>query len=233
MKRPYVRLNMASSVDGKITSSRREKLTLGSPEDRATMEDLRVKADGVLIGGGTLRDEDPVLAVADARKIVQRRAVKGNDQPINVVVSSSLNFPIEGSRFFTSTHTTKVVCTTESADPRKLKQLRAHARVLTLTAAESGRVDVEEMLAEMLGMGIEQLLLEGGGELNFEMLKAGLIDEVFLTLFPAIIGGAMTPTTFEGVGFAGDEVRGLTLRSIRHNEYGEIFLNYTVNDPHR
>ncbi|RMH72994.1 MAG: RibD family protein [Gemmatimonadetes bacterium] len=231
MKRPFIRLNMASSIDGKITTVQRDTIHLGSAEDRALMEELRADADAVLIGSGTLIDEDPRLLVEHPGRIAQREALKGNPQPMNMVVSSTLNFPIENSRFFTRDAVKKVVFTTPQADERQREALKDVATVITVPATATGHVDVVEMVQRMPDLGIQQLLLEGGGILNFAMLRANLIDEIYLTLCPLVIGGATAQTTFEGAGFSHEMIRRLQLRSLRVNEVGELFLRYAVQPP--
>lgn len=226
MKRPLITLNMASSIDGKITTARRDKFGLGSEEDRAMMETLRAKVDAVLIGKGTLIDEDPPLLLRQSELIAQRKESKKNAHPINMVAASSLNFNIEDSAFFNHPQTEKIVFTTTNNDPQQMKTLETYATVIATPTNSEGRVDLVKMVRRMPELNIHHLLLEGGGELNFAMLEAGLIDEIYLTLCPMVIGGSTAPTTFEGEGFRREMIRHLTLKSYRVNQHGEIFLQY-------
>ena len=98
--RPFVFMNAATSIDGKLTTAARDLHGFGGPEDRALMEDLRAEADAVMIGAGTLREEDPPLLVRAAEKVDRRRDAGKPDQPDGVVVSRSLDFRVAGSRFF-------------------------------------------------------------------------------------------------------------------------------------
>ena len=99
-ERPFIFLNMASSIDGKITTREREKFRFASDDDRDLMQELRSRADAVLIGRGTLSDEDPRLVLTDPVHIARRRELKGSAQPTKVLASATLDFPIEDSRFF-------------------------------------------------------------------------------------------------------------------------------------
>ncbi len=227
-ERPFVSLNMASSIDGKITTREREKFRFGSDEDRDLMQQLRSRADAVLIGRGTLFDEDPRLVLTDPGHIARRRQLKGSPQPIKVLTSASLDFPVEDSRFFTCPESEKIVFTTADADPAAIQRLQRFARVVQIPATAGGRVDLEQVVRAMPELGIEHLLLEGGGILNFAMLEADLIDEIYLTLCPVVIGGAGAQTTFEGAGFTRETARRLSLQSLRMNKGGEIFLHYAV-----
>jgi 5-amino-6-(5-phosphoribosylamino)uracil reductase len=226
--RPLVTLNVAESVDGKIAPVDGGKVNFGSAEDRAQMEALRAEADGVLIGCGTLRAEDPPLLIRDPDVRERRLAAKGSPHPRNITVCSILPEHLAGMRFFQSPETEKLVFTTERT-PAGLRQAAVrYARVEVVPHDESGRVDVVEVLRRLPPLGIGHLLLEGGGELNFSMLQAGLIDELYLTVCPFVFGGRTAPTSFDGAGFTRDQVRKLALRSQRVSTRGEVFLRYDV-----
>lgn len=230
MDRPYVVLNMASSLDGKITTRKREVFSLGSAEDRALMNELRAGADAVLIGAGTLLDEDPPLLVSDPILQARRGRERGAPHPLNVLVSASLDLDPAVSRFFNCASTERLVFTTKSAPGERARAAAQRADVCVVPQGSRGRVDLDAMLAELSRRGIEHLLLEGGGTLNFSMLKAGFIDEICLTLCPLIIGGQSAPTTFEVAGFLRASMRRLELSTSRISEAGEVFLRYWVKD---
>ncbi len=228
MTRPWVTLNMASSIDGKITTPSRDSFSLGSEEDRALMEWLRCEHDAVLVGAGTVRDEDPPLLLRDPALASRRRALRGAEHPVNVVASASLDLTIAGTRFFECPDTQRVVLTTEAAPAARRREAEARARVHVLPSAADGRIDLHAAMQALAAEGVERLLLEGGGVLNFAMLTAGLIDQIRLTLCPLIIGGADTRTSFEGAGFERAEIARLRLESSRVNVHGEVFLCYGV-----
>ena len=228
MKRPFVSLNMASSLDGKITTFEKEKVRFGSDEDRESMENLRSKVDAILIGKDTLLADDPPLILRIPKFIEQRRELKNNAQPFNIVVSSTLDIPIEDSDFFREKSTPKIVFTTEAADQDKIDRLQPYTQVIIIPTNADGQVDLTSMVEKMADLGIDHLLLEGGGTLNFAMLNAGIIDEIYLTLCPFIIGGYSAPTTFDGKGFPKEFVRKLSLEEHRVGQLGEMFLKYSV-----
>ena len=228
MNRPHVFVNMASSIDGKITTRNREVFSLGSSEDRSMMELLRERADAVLVGAGTIRDEDPPLLIRNDVRQRRRESAKGAAHPINVVVSGSLDFKVEGSRFFSSGETKRIVYTGRGVDPVRVKSVSARADLVEVERDENGSPVLSAILADLHRRGVRELLLEGGGTLNFAMMNAGLVDEVYLTLCPIVIGGKGAPTTFGGAGFLREDIRKLTLVSSRVNKRGELFLHYRV-----
>jgi 5-amino-6-(5-phosphoribosylamino)uracil reductase len=226
--RPFVTLNVAESADGKLAPIDGGKINFGSAEDRAQMEALRADADGVMIGSGTLRAEDPPLIIRDPAVRAGRIAAKGSPHPRNITICSTLPDHLASMNFFRSPETEKLVFTTERT-PRELRESAseyAHVEVVPLDS--SGRADLIEVLKRLPSLGIRHLLLEGGGELNFSMLEAGLIDEIYLTVCPFVFGGRSAPTSFDGAGFARAHVRKLALKSHRISASGEIFVRYDV-----
>jgi 5-amino-6-(5-phosphoribosylamino)uracil reductase len=226
--RPFVALNVAESADGKLAPIDGGKINFGSLEDRAQMEALRALADGVLIGGGTLRAEDPPLLIRDPAVRDRRTATKGSPHPRNITVCSVLPENVEEMNFFRSSETEKLVFTTERTRTALRDAASRYAQIEVVPLDVAGRVNVVEVLRKLPLMGVHYLLLEGGGELNFSMLEAGLIDEIYLTVCPFIFGGRTAPTSFDGAGFTREHVRKLALKTHRQSVSGEIFLHYEV-----
>jgi 5-amino-6-(5-phosphoribosylamino)uracil reductase len=226
--RPFVTLNVAESADGKLAPIDGGKINFGSADDRAQMEALRAQADGVLIGGGTLRAEDPPLIIRDPTIRDRRAAAKGSPHPRNITVCSVLPKNLAKMNFFRSPETEKLVFTTERTPPTLREAAARYARIEVVALDKSGRVDLIEVLRKLATLGVRHLLLEGGGELNFSMLDAGLVDEIYLTICPFIFGGRTAPTSFDGAGFAREHVRKLALKSHRLSTSGELFLRYDV-----
>ncbi len=226
--RPFVRLNVAESVDGKLAPVNSGKVNFGSDDDRSEMENFRAEADGVIIGGGTLVAEDPPLIIRNAEVIARRLAAKGSRHPKNICVCGSLPPNLTEMRFFTNTETEKLVFTTSRTPSNLIELARRYAQVELIPLNASGRVDLVEVVRSLPAYGVNTLLLEGGGELNFSMLEAGFVDEVCITLAPFIFGGRSAPTSFDGVGLTFENVRKLSLKSYRVTPQGEVFLRYDV-----
>jgi 5-amino-6-(5-phosphoribosylamino)uracil reductase len=226
--RPFISLNVAQSADGKIAPVDGGKINFGSAEDRAQMEALRFEADAVLIGGGTLMAEDPPLLIRDAAVQSARIAAKGAPHPINMTVCSLLPAGLAGMSFFNHPETEKVVFTTERTPSDLIAAARRLARVEVVPLAPNGQVDLVEVVRRMPSLGIRHLLLEGGGELNFSMISADLVDEMYLTICPFLFGGRTAPTPVDGAGFPRSHVRKLVLKSHRAGTYGELFLHYAL-----
>jgi riboflavin-specific deaminase-like protein len=226
--RPLVTMNVAESADGKIAPVDGGKVNFGGDEDRMQMELLRAEADAVLIGGGTLLTEDPPLLIRDPALRERRRTARGTPHPLNVTVCSSLPPRLASMSFFLHPETEKLVFTTERTAPDLIEVAARLARVEVVALDSTGRVDVVEVVRRLSTLGVRHLLLEGGGELNFSMLRSGLVDEVYLTICPFLFGGRTAPSPVGGEGLPREQVRKLSLKSHRVGTHGEVFLRYDV-----
>lgn len=226
--RPQTYLNLAISVDGKITTADRGLHGFGGPEDRDLMDELRARADAVMIGAATLREEDPLLWVRSPERLARRQAEGRPGQPWNVIVSQSLQLgDIEHSKFFQTPGFRRVVVTGENHPEAEVARVKPFAEVLAVPLMDGG-LDLHLATEQLYAMGVRKLLLEGGGTLNFAMMKQGLVDELYLTLCPLVFGGDTAPTAVGGSGFAFDRVPRLDLLETKPGGDGLIFLRYRV-----
>jgi riboflavin-specific deaminase-like protein len=223
IQRPYVAVNMAMSVDGKITTYRREEIILGSAHDRRTMDALRAESDAVIVGAGTVKhDGFPILMRHDDLR--EKRTARGlPPHPINVTLSRSLDMP-SAKPFFQHPDTEKIVFTTRAAPAARVKRFAKLAEVVVLSRRTLSPADVLENLHSR---GVERVLLEGGGELHWAFAEECVIDDIYVTLTPRLIGGAAAPTILDGKGFlAANHMR---LRLVSCERVGdELFLKYSV-----
>jgi 2,5-diamino-6-(ribosylamino)-4(3H)-pyrimidinone 5'-phosphate reductase len=222
-----VYINMAMTADGKITSAGREYPRFTSDLDRRTMDRLRAEADAVVVGAGTLRADDPPLHVRDAEMRAYRDSLGKSGPPLRVVVTASGS--IERSRRFFDDEEggDRIVATVESLDAARLAELRARAEVWQLGRE---KVDLALLLDRLGDRGVRRVLLEGGGELNWRFVHDGLVDELYLTIAPALLGGREAPTLLEGCGFSMKEQRRLRLLELR-GEGDEIYCRYELVRP--
>lgn len=221
--RPFVYVNMASSVDGKITSAAREYPKMTSAADRTEMDRLRSTADAILVGAGTLRADDPPLHVRDEALRRERVAAGRPVELPRIVVSRSLSLP-SGSRFFADDGAPRIVATVRTAPADRKGSLAARAEVWELG---DDTVDVTELLRRLRARGVLRLLVEGGGELNWHLVAADLVDELHVTFAPTLLGGREAPTLLEGSGFPMAEQRRLELLSLRR-EGSELYSRWRV-----
>jgi len=223
VERPFVYVNMAATVDGKITSAKREYPRLTSRHDRETMDRLRAEADAILVGAGTARADDPPLRLRTDEMRSYRRSLGKPETLDRVLVSASLDVD-PGSRFFEDDGGARIVATVEGAPPDRITALETRADIWFLGL---DRVDLVELLRRLKDRGVERLLVEGGGELNWGFLEHDLIDELFVTIAPRLLGGRDAPTLLEGHGLDMAGQRRLKLIDVRR-EQDELYCHWAV-----
>jgi len=222
MDRPFVYVNMAMSADGKITSFRREEPRFTSKQDKKTMDKLRAEADALLIGAGTLRHDDPRQEVRDPEMKAYRRSLGKPDLLLNVLVTASAKVDPRSKLFDPAKAQGCIVATVEDAPAENLRRLAEVAEIWTLGR---GRVDVPLLLSRLKARGVERLLVEGGGDLNWSFVEHDAVDELYVTVAPTIFGGRDAPTPVEGEGLTMGSRRPLRLVSAEVKD-GEIFCRY-------
>lgn len=181
--RPWVLANFVAGVDGAISVEGRVG-SLSSPTDKAIFRLLRSLSDVVLVGAGTFRAERYAPSrLADHLREERRRRGKPPVPPI-AVVSASLDLDLDAP-VFTDAEVPTLVVTTASSDPDRRARV---AQVADVVLAGESRFDPAKALRGLAERGHEVVLCEGGGVLNAELLAAGLLDELCLTLSPHLGG---------------------------------------------
>jgi len=183
--RPYVILNAAMSIDGKI-ATRGGRARISSEEDLKRVQLLRSQVDAIMVGINTVLVDDPSLRL----KLPSR-----GRPPVRVIVDSTLRTPPQARIF--SYPGRIVIATSQRAMPEAREVLAKKAHILV---AGRKRVDLQEALKRLWEMGIKRMLLEGGGNLNWGMMESGLVDEIRIAIAPIVIGGRDVVTLVEGKG---------------------------------
>lgn len=224
--RPYVIVNMVSSVDGRVVVEGTER-GLGSPRDQRLMRELRVHADVTLNGAGTLRASGTSSRVGDAA-LEELRAARGLPRaPIASVLTRSGDLPLD-RLFFTARDFDAVVYVSEDAPPERVQAIEATGRpVVSVPAGD----EMRGMLAHMHStLNARLLLVEGGPTINGQLFELGCVDEFFLTLGGVIVNGNHPKTAVANDRPpALDALTRLELISaIPNGETDEVYLRYRV-----
>lgn len=222
-ERPYVAINMVSSVDGRTTiGGQLQQNRIGSPVDRQLMGWVRHAADAVIRGAQTVRANPVYPAVPDG--LVRIRQAKGlSEQPLAALISNSCDVPLDAA-LFASAPRRPIVITSHQAPEERLAPLRDVADVLVVGEET---VDLAGALTKLRHeYGIDRILLEGGPSLNYQFLRQGLVDELFWTVAPKMIGGKAELSWVEGNDLF-DPLVQLKLVSA-YTLDDELFLRYSV-----
>lgn len=221
--RPYVVINVAASVDGKIDSVERLGAAISSERDRARVDRLRASVDAVMVGGRTLLEEDPRLTVRSAELRAQRAARGQPENPAKVGVLSRLDLRPD-SRFLT-VGPARIILFTTAPQPRPAWLSDG---TVEIHASGEARVDLTQAMARLADLGIGRVLVEGGGTLNFELLRLELVDEVQLFISPIILGGSSAPTLADGAGLLRHQAIKLRCAHVEQWEDGGLLVRYMV-----
>ena len=181
--RPYTMLNMTSTVDGRASIGGRSS-AIGNRADRELFHALRASVDAVMVGAGTVRVEGygRIIAQEPTRRLRLERGL--SEEPLACIVSGRLSLPPDTPLL--REPAARLVIVTPSAASLPASE----ANVDYVRAGHDGRLDLPAALAELRErFAVRTLLCEGGPHLNSELLLAGLVDELFLSLAPKLAGG--------------------------------------------
>lgn len=219
--RPYVILNAAMTLDGKIATQTGSS-NISGEEDLKRVHEIRKQCDGIMVGIGTVLADDPRLTV-------HKIDANPDDNPVRVVVDSKCRTPID-ARITNSDAKTIIACANEFKDDfiQSEKYEVFKKRGVKFFWSGDEIVDLTSLMSYLHEEGIEKLMLEGGSTLNFSMIKSGLIDEISICVAPMVVGGANAKTFFDGEGFdlMDDSVK---LELTGHYNLGkDLILKYNV-----
>jgi len=219
LKKPYVILNSAMSLDGKI-ATRGGDSAFSDEEDWKRVHKLRSQVDAIMVGINTILLDDSKLTSKKGRS------------PIRVVVDSKARTPPNARVITVRPEIETIIAITSRAPPEKIANLqRKGAKIIVCGDGE--KVDLEILMEKLYERGVRNLLLEGGGNLNWGMLSKGLVDEIRIAISPVIVGGEKATTLVEGEGYA-KVSEGVKLEQVNCEQVGKcIVLTYKVLNTRR
>jgi len=186
MNRPYVFINCAMSLDGKIASPSGKQMKISCDEDIKRMYKLRNESDAVLVGVNTVLSDDPKLTVKE-------KYVKNPRQPIRIVLDTYCKTPVD-ALVVNKTSKTFIVVGTECN-----KKFNENVEIVRCESKD-GLIDLNGLLEKLYKKGIKKLMVEGGSTVIWNFLSKNLVDDMFVYVGPIIIGGKDTPSLVNGKG---------------------------------
>lgn len=224
----HVVVNAAMSADGKLSTRERRQVPISGSEDFDRVDRLRASVDAVMVGVGTVLADDPHLTVKDADRCRQREANGEPPHPARVVADSAARTPPEAAILDDAATTHMLVA--ETAPDHRVERLSERARVHRVG---TDRVDLVKGISALAAHGIDDLLVEGGGELIFSLLEAGLVDRLYVFVGNRVIGGREAPTLADGAGFTeASEFVDLALEAVERLDDG-VLLEWSVGRANR
>ncbi len=193
-QRPFVILKIAASLDGKVATRLGDSRWISSEVSRDYVHRLRQNLDAVMVGIGTVLQDDPLLTV-------RIPGVKRPRHPLRVIVDSRLRIPLTSRLVRTAGQYSTLVATTHAASSSKMKRLaKAKLEVLVIANDARGRVSLKALMGELARRNIVSVLLEGGPTLNASALREKLVDRLLFFLSSKIVGGQKALSMIGGEG---------------------------------
>lgn len=190
IEHPYIILSAAMTIDGKIASKTGDP-ELSDEQDWKEVHKLRTQVDGIIVGKNTILKDNPKLHI----KFYNHKGY------YRIVIDSNLSIPIDSNiiTFQPQTYPT-IICTTENVSLKKIRNFESRG-VKILKSGKGRKVNISNLMPLLYKIGMQKLLLEGGGTLNWSFIKKNLVDEIRLTIAPWMVGGKDATSLVEGKGF--------------------------------
>jgi diaminohydroxyphosphoribosylaminopyrimidine deaminase/5-amino-6-(5-phosphoribosylamino)uracil reductase len=180
--RPMVTLKLATSLDGRIAAAGGDARWITGPAARRLAHALRDVCDAVLVGAGTVRADDPRLTCR----------LPGGRDPIRVVLAGSRPIPDRARVLRRGGAPTWVVVPADTAAAR-VRSLRGRGAEVVLVTARRGRIAFTDVVRALGARGLTSLLVEGGGTVAAEALRARAVDRIVLFVAPIVLGADAVP----------------------------------------
>lgn len=210
---PFVILKTALTLDGQTATSTGDSQWISNSQSREEVHRLRDRVDAIMVGIGTVLNDDPKLTT---------RLTEGRDA-LRIVVDSQLRTPPQATLLHLDSPAETLIAHLASAPVDRRNRLAESRAVLLETAELDGRVDLHDLLVQLGQRGVQSILLEGGAQLNAAFLKADLIDRIMVFVAPKVIGGNGGFGIFSGEGVA-RLADAKELHNIRFRQFGDDIL---------
>jgi 2,5-diamino-6-(ribosylamino)-4(3H)-pyrimidinone 5'-phosphate reductase len=215
-----ITLNTAMTVDGKIATTSGDS-AISSRDDLIRVHELRASADGIMVGISTVLADNPRLTVRLARKRVKKK------DPARIVIDSTGKIPLDSRILLTASRIKTIVAVTKLAHIDTLRKIKKTGAIVIVSGRQT--VNLKEVFSIIKRMGIRKILVEGGGEINWSLLRLGIVNELIVTIAPKIVGGRQATTLVEGQGYRRiSQGIKLHLKQAQIQNNGELVLHYKL-----
>jgi 2,5-diamino-6-(ribosylamino)-4(3H)-pyrimidinone 5'-phosphate reductase len=215
-----ITLNAAMTLDGKIATTSGDS-AISSRDDLIRVHELRASADGIMVGISTVLADNPRLTVRLARKRVKRK------DPARIVIDSTGKIPLDSRILLTASRIKTIVAVTKLAHIDTLRKIKKTGAIVIVSGRQT--VNLKKVFSIIKQMGIRKILVEGGGEINWSLLRLGIVNELIVTIAPKIVGGRQATTLVEGQGYRRiSQGIKLHLKQAQIQNNGELVLHYKL-----
>ncbi|KAF9577150.1 2,5-diamino-6-(ribosylamino)-4(3H)-pyrimidinone 5'-phosphate reductase [Lunasporangiospora selenospora] len=190
---PFVTLTFAQSLDGKIAGTGGQQLILSGPESMKATHIMRSRHDAILVGIGTVLNDDPRLTVRLDLNDPELPRGTNLHHPQPIILDSTLRFPTSATLLLATAPKRPWIFTTPAHDPQRKLELEAlGAKVFVLPSnqnnCKSHQIDVSQVISALGSLSIKSLMVEGGAGVIASFLKSGCVDLTLITIAPTYVG---------------------------------------------
>ena len=211
-KMPYVVMKYAMTLDGKIAAYTGESKWVSGEISREHVHSLRNKYTGIMVGVGTVLNDNPELTCR----------IEGGRSPIRIICDTHLRTLVDCKVVETAKEVPTIIGTCQTDKDKHKAYIDKGCEIIVVPEKE-GHVDVKAFLKELGKRKIDSILLEGGGTLNWTFVREGLINRIVTYISPKILGGADAKSPVEGLGFQNPQ-KSLKLEIVNISHMGDDIL---------
>ena len=212
-KKPFVILKSAISLDGKIATSSGDSKWISSPLSRQLTHHIRDRVDAIMVGAGTVLQDDPLLTT--------RLRNKKGKHPIRVILDNN-NLISLHQKVFRNTSSERVIyVTSEKISASREKQLRRMGVEVCIMKEKRGGVNLPQLMKYLGNQEITSLLVEGGSALSASAMREKIVDKIMFFVAPIIIGGKQCVVAGHGATRLKDA---WTIKHLTVEQIGKDFL---------
>lgn len=211
--RPYVVMKYAMTIDGKIAAYTGLSKWVTGEEARAHVQKLRHELSAIMVGVGTVLADDPMLNCR----------IPGLTSPVRIICDTHLRTPLDSKVVQTASEIPTIIATCCEDERAVLQYTEKGCRVLNVAKSGDLHLDLQDLVRKIGAEGIDSILLEGGGTLNWSALESGIVNRVMAYVAPKLFGGSSAKTPVEGRGIP-DPQEAVRLRDISVSRLGEDLL---------
>lgn len=208
-KTPYVVMKYAMTLDGKIATYSGKSKWITGEAARKRVAESRNEYMGIMAGIGTVIADNPMLTCR----------IPNGRNPIRIICDSNLRIPLESNIVNTAADIKTIVavsneCLEQLQDDRADKLLKKGIEIMPVSRVKNG-IDLKELMLKLGTRGIDGILLEGGGTLNYSALRAEIVNELHVYIAPKIFGGRDALSPVEGMGIESpNEAKKFSLKKV-------------------
>jgi diaminohydroxyphosphoribosylaminopyrimidine deaminase/5-amino-6-(5-phosphoribosylamino)uracil reductase len=195
-KTPYVMMKYAMTLDGKIATVTGKSKWITGEASRKRVQESRNRYMGIMAGINTVLADDPQLTCR----------IEGGRNPVRIICDTNCRIPLDSNIVKTAKDVQTMLAVRNDiadlggSDDKKLDLLKAAGVNVLPMETKDEHIDLEKLIHHLGAMGIDSVLVEGGGTLNDSLLKSGFVNELNVYIAPKLFGGAAAKTPVEGTG---------------------------------